>query len=169
MELFEVGKPFREGITRYPEGIKFDIDYDKCNLFIYAVNPTDKARQAMMKSSLKYGYFKEDNVIVMLFKFGSHKWIDVPYSVHMSKSNTELKKINGEEGFLLNIYIINAKTGNVEDIRIEKLDARLSSILRNDILEQKKLEYRGFNSKLDEFYSKFSTKALVSMSRALIV
>lgn len=169
MGLFEVGKPFKEGITRYPEGVKFDISYNECNLLIYAADPTEKARQAITKGTLKYGYFKEDNVIVMLFKFGSHKWIDVPYSVHMSKNITELQEITETKGLLLNIYIINAKTGVLEDMRLFELDARLSKMLSDDILEQRKLEYDGFNSKLNEFYSKFSTKALVSMSRALIV
>lgn len=169
MGLFEVGKPFKEGITRYPEGVKFDISNNECSLSIYAADPTEKARQAITKDSLRYGYFKEDNVIIMLFKFGSHNWIDVPYSVHMSKNITELKEITGTEGLLLNIYIINARTGVVEDMRLVELDVRLSKMLRNDILEQRRLEYHGFNSKLDEFYSKFTTKALVSMSRVLIV
>lgn len=169
MGLFEVGKQFEEGIARYPEGVKFDMGYNECSLSIYAANPTEKARQTITKDSLKYGYFKEDNVIIMLFKFGSHKWIDVPYSVHMSKTTTELKEITGTKGFTLNIYIINAKTGVLEDMRLLELDARLSQMLKDDILEQSKLEYDGFNSKLDEFYSKFSTKALVSMSKVLIV
>lgn len=168
MGLFEVGKQFEDGITRYPEGVKFDIWHNECNLLIYAGDPTEKARQAITKGEFKYGYFKEDNVIIMLFKFGINSWMHAPYSVHMSKNITELKEITGTKGFLLNIYVINSKTGVLEDIRTVELDARLSNMLRDDVLEQKNLGYDGFDSKLEEFYSKYSVKALVSMSRALV-
>lgn len=168
MELFEAGKAFKEGITRYPEGIKFDIDNDNCSLQIYFGDTEEKIRQAITTEDLKYGYFKEDNVIIMLFKFGNLEWMDVPYSVHMSKNFTELKEVTGAKGFLLNIYIINAKTGIVEDVRLVELDTRLSNMLGNDILEQKDREYDEFYTKLNEFYRKYSIKALVSMSKVLI-
>lgn len=168
MRAFEIGKQFEEGISRYPEGVKFDIWNDECNLLIYAGDPTEKARQAIKRSDFKYGYFKEDNVIIMLFKFGLNSWMDAPYSVHKSKNIAELNEFTGTKEFLLNIYIINSKTGVLEDIMRVELDARLSKMLRDDIIEQKNIEYDGFHSKLEEFYSKYSVKALVSMSRALV-
>ncbi|WP_297425330.1 hypothetical protein [Clostridium sp.] len=168
MGRFEIGKPYEEGITRYPEGVKFDIGQNECNLLIYAEDPTDKERQAIVGGELKYGYFKEDNVIILLFRFGNHQWIDVPYSIHMSKKLVELNYIEGQGGYILNIHIINARTGILEDIRSEELDGSFSNMFREDILAQEALEYNGFNSKVNEFMSQFTVKALVSMSRVLI-
>jgi hypothetical protein len=168
MELFEVGKPFKEGITRYPEGVTFDINCDGCDLLIYTAEVSEKARQAITKGDFKYGYFKEENVIIMLFRFGNHQWIEVPYSIHMCIDPAKLKEVTETNGFPLNIYIINATTGVLEDHRFVELDTRLSKLLREDVLEQKNLPYDGFNSNLKELNSKFSTKALVSMSRVLI-
>lgn len=168
MGTFEIGRPFNNGIARYPEGINFNIDHNGCNLLIYTTKVTEKGRQAIINDELKYGYFKEENVIIMLFRFGNHKWIDVPYSVHMFKDTVELKEITEAKGFPLNIYIINAETGILDDIRIIELDSRLSRMLRDDVLEQKNLSYNGFNSKVNEFNKLYSTKALVSMSRVLI-
>ena len=168
MEIFEVGKPFKNGIARYPEGINFNIDHNGCNLLIYTAKVTEKGRQAVIKGDLKYGYFKEENTIIMLFRFGNHQWIDVPYSIHMCKDPVELKEVTETKGFPLNIYIINAETGILDNIRVVELDIRLSRMLRDDVLEQKSLSYSGFNSKVNEFRRKYSTKALVSMSRVLL-
>jgi hypothetical protein len=168
MGLFEIGKQFEEGKFGYSEGVKFDILGDECNLLIYAGDPSEKARQAITKGDFKYGYFKEDNVIIMLFKFGLNSWMTAPYSVHKSKNITELKELTGAKGFLLNIYVINSKSGVLEDIRIVELDARLSKMLIDDIIEQKDFVDDGFDSKVEGFYSKYSVKALVSMSRALV-
>ena len=168
MELFEVGKPFKNGITRYPEGINFDINQNGCNLLIYTTKFTEKSRQAIIKGDLKYGYFKEDNVIIMLFKFGNHQWIEVPYSIHMCKNSVQLKEVTETEGFSLNIYIIDSGTGVLEDARQVEFDIRLSKMLRDDVLEQKSMPYSGFNIRVSEFNRKYSTKALVSMSRALV-
>ncbi|MFW2487954.1 hypothetical protein [Clostridium chromiireducens] len=168
MGLFEIGKPFEDGVSRYPEGVKFDIRDNECNLLLYAEEPTEKERLTIMKDDLKYGYFKEDNVIVMLFRFGNHQWIDIPYSVNMSRKVVGLKEISEVSGYLFNIYIINAKTGIIEEIRTVELDPIFSKKLREDIEEQSKLGLYGFRSKVDEVYRQFSVKALVSMSRVLV-
>ena len=42
MQLLEVGKLFKEGVTRYQEGCRVDVDDTGINLFLYYNNPTEK-------------------------------------------------------------------------------------------------------------------------------
>ena len=167
MGKIEVGKLFKEDVTRYSEGIKFDITDSGCNLLIYYVDPTTEEKEAITKGDFKYGYFREGNVILMLFRFGNQQWMDAPYSVHLSKNLTQLQDITGTQGFALNIYLINANNGILEGMRLVGLNTRLSKMLREDVLKQKDLTYDGFPIKLNEIYRKYTTKSLVSMAKIL--
>lgn len=168
MKLLEIGKLFKDGITRYKEGIKFDITDGGCNLLIYYADPSEEEKKDITKGSFKYGYFREGNVILMLFRFGEQQWMDAPYSVHLSKNLTKLQGITEAQGFALNIYLINANSGIIEGMRLVGLNERLSKMLKEDIVKQNDLIYDGFDIKLNEVYRKYTTKALVSMAKILV-
>jgi len=167
MIKLEVGKQFKEGITRYGEGCKFDIDDTGCNLIFYYNNPSEEEIKDITKGNVKYGYYKEDNVLLMLFKFGEQQWIDSPYSIHLSKHLTKLQEITEGIGYAVNIYLVNANNGNLEGMRLISLSTKTSKMLRMDILEQKESTYDGFEKTLSNIYNKYPTKMLVSMCKTL--
>lgn len=168
MGLVEVGKLFKEGVTRYQEGAKFDITDGGCNLLLYYSDPTIGEKEDITKGNLRCGYFREGNVILMLFRFGNQQWIDAPYSIHLSKNLTQLQEITGTQGFALNIYLVNANNGILEGMRLVGLNTRLSKMLREDVLKQKDLEYEGFAIKLNDIYRKYPTKALANMAKIVV-
>lgn len=60
MEKLEVGKLFKEGITRYPEGVKFDITDGGCDLLIYFSDPSEKEKEAITKVILNMDILKKE-------------------------------------------------------------------------------------------------------------
>ena len=64
----EVGKLFKEGVYRYDEGIKIDINDTGINIVIAFGNPTDKEILSMKEGNFKIGFLKSDSVILFLVK-----------------------------------------------------------------------------------------------------
>lgn len=167
MNKLEIGQLFKEGVTRYPEGVKFDITDGGMNLLIYFNHPTEEEKHSISKEDARYGYYKQDNVIFMLFKFGSLEWVDAPYSIHLSKHLTELQEVTEGNGYAINVYLIDAATGILEVARLISMNTRTSKLLREDILKQKEMNYDGYEQLLSNIYRSYSTKALVDKAKII--
>lgn len=169
MRSLTVGKPLQEGITRYNECCKFDVTDSGLNLFIFFNQPTDEEINDIRNGQFKFGYYKENNVLLLLFKFGNQQWMDAPYSVHLSKNLTELQEIEDNMGYSLTVCFTDASNGILKVIRQIGLDTKSSRMLREDILNQKEMSFDNFDVNLNNIYKKYSTKMLVSMSKALYI
>lgn len=162
----EVGCLLKEGVTHYKEGIKFDITDSGALVRVAFPYPTEKEiEQFESDKDFKVGYYKEKNVIVMLFKFGDLNWMDAPYSVHLSRNLTKLDDVTTNEGLALTIVFVDASTGIVKNLRLIGLPNGLTKELFADIKKQKELSFDGFDENLGNIYRKYSTKQLVNVSR----
>ena len=168
MNKLEVGKLFKEGVTRYQEGCRVDLNDTGFNFCIYFNRPTDDEIYDITKGDFKFGYYLEKNVLLLLFKFGTMEWMDSPYSVHLSKNLSKIPCIdNSNSGLALNIYFIDASNGILKGMRLIGLKNKTSKMLLDDIRKQKEMPYKDFSMNLNEIYRKYPTKALVSMAKGL--
>jgi len=163
----EVGKLFKEGKTKYPEGIRFDINDGGMDLIIYYRSPTSKEKEAIKKGSFKHGYMVHDNVILMFFKFGQQAWMDSPFSIHNAINLTELPEVGDGDGYGLLIYLVDANTGILKAMRMIGLDTTFSRALRSDVLKQRDMPYDGFDQNLGRLYQK-QTDELVKMAKVIV-
>ena len=162
-----VGKHFKSGITQYEEGIRFDTPSEGCCSLIFSYeNPTKLEIFDITSGDVQYGYYKDNNVIIMLFRFGNQKWVQAPYSIHLSK-NPSLKKLKKDKGYTMNVYIVNATNGILEGIRLVHFNVDVSKMLEEDIIEQRGLEFNDFENNINFINSNYSTLMLVSMSRII--
>ncbi|MEG0051192.1 MAG: hypothetical protein RR712_03355 [Terrisporobacter sp.] len=161
MQSLKVGEQFKENINKYDEGCKFDITDSGCILTIFYNNPTEEEINDIKIGKIQYGYYRENNVIFMLFKFGGQEWMDCPYSIHLSKSLTELQKIEEGLGYAINIYLVDAATGIINAIRLIGSNTRFSKMLIKDLLKQKEMRIDNYEINLNAIYNKLSTKELV--------
>lgn len=163
---FEVNNLLKKGVTQYQEGTLFEMTDLGAILFCYYSNPTPEEIEDFNHGQVQYGYFKNKNVIIMLFKFEDNPWIDAPYSVHLSKNLIELNRINEGNGLSITVILVDADTGIVKNIRAFALSNRFSNKLIEDIKIQKNMSFNGFNSNLNMIYSSYSAREL--MNRAEI-
>ena len=168
MQLLEIGKLFKEGKTKYKEGCVFDITDSGANLIFYYTNPTEKEIRNITKERVQYGYYRENALIMMLFKFGDENWIDSPYSVHFSSHLTSnISEITEGTGLAVNVYLVDAATGILKGMRLIGLSTRVSNMLKNDIEMQREMPAIGFENDLRNIYSKYSTKDLVKLAKVI--
>ena len=167
MQLLEVGKLFKEGATRYQEGCRVDVDDTGINLFLYYNNPTEEEVKDTKGGNFKFGFYKENNAIFMLFKCGDQEWIDSPYSAHLSKNLTKLELADEGKGLALHVYLIDAGTGILKVMRLIGLKTKISQDLIEAIKCQQLMDFKGYDSNIRNVYNKYSTKDLVSMSKIM--
>ena len=162
--ILEVGKPFKEGVVCYKEGVNFDFTDAGANLVIYYESPTEAEIEAITKGKVQYGYFMKNEVILLFFKFGNEAWMDLPYNVHFSKNLSRLQEVGENMGYAVNIYLVDARTGILKGMRLISFSTRMSKMLREDILKQKELPSDNFKYSLSKLYQ-YTTNQLVKLAK----
>lgn len=169
-EMLEVGKPFKKGVVEYDEGCKIDITDNGIEIFLYYKGVTKRDIQDVSSGSkVKCGLITLGDVIFFLFKFGNANWIDMPYSVHLSKHLSSLKEVSGIDGYATHIYLINADNGNLEHMRMIGLPTEFSQEIYSEVMDQKTklFDCAKYAVQLQDTYLKYSTKQLVNMAKTI--
>ncbi|MZK49025.1 hypothetical protein [Clostridium beijerinckii] len=161
LNKLEIGELFNEGVTKYKEGIVFDIDDNGCNLIIRFNSPSNNEVKAIKQGSLKCGYYTEKEAIFMLFKFDGIEWMDAPYSVELSKKLTKIHEINDGQGLALNIYLIDADTGILKAMRLIGLPTAFSRKIKVIVERQRSMPFENYYQTINAVYMKYPTKKLV--------
>lgn len=162
--ILEVGKPFKEGVAHYMEGVHFDFTDAGANLVMYYESPTEAEVEAITKGKVQYGYFMKNEVILLFFKFGNEAWVDAPYNVHFSKNLFRLQEVGENKGYAVNIYLVDARTGILRGMRLISFSTRMSKMLRADILKQNELPWSNFEHSLSKLYQ-YTTNQLVKLAK----
>lgn len=168
MRLFEVGKLFEDGKTKYQEGVKFDFTQSGPVLTMFFDKPTEKEIECVRSGGLQCGFYVKDEIIFMLFKFGGLEWVDAPYSIHLSKP-FEFQQIDEGMGFGLNVYFVDAATGILKVMKLFGLHTKFSISLRDEMLaqRQKSFDVGKYQQKINQVYGNYCTKDFVD--RATII
>lgn len=166
--MLEVGKLFKEGKTHYSEGTLFDVTDSGINFIAFYDRPTSKEKEAFKKGSIQYGFAEIDNVLMMLFRFGSQQWMDVPYNVQLSKNLTHLEQVGQGEGFALHIYLVDAATGILKVQRLVGLDSGFSRVFREEIIKQSKADLSDYKSILEGIFNTYKTEDLVALAKVIV-
>jgi hypothetical protein len=165
----EVGQLFEPGRTHYDEGVKFEFTQSGPMLLMFFDRPTTKEIESIRVGKFKIGFYDIDNIIFILAKFEGMKWIDAPYSVHLSQPFEFAKELEEQEslGFGLQIFLIDAATGILEVMRYVGLGHEFSVKLLDTILKQKEAPFDTgvYSFKLNEIYKRYSTDQLADYAR----
>jgi len=166
MKLFEVGKLFEEGKTRYNEGCIFDFDNTGGDLYIFFNSPTQKEIIDIKKGNCKIGIVEKNNIIFMLFKFGALEWIDCPYSKYLSK-DFAMNSIEEGMGYAINMHLIEANTGILKVLRLVSMTTKFSKKFADLIINQQKID--NYDFALSNVYANYTTNDLVKFAEIMKV
>lgn len=159
-----VGEKFRGGKFKGKEGIKFDVDDSGCNLIITFKSPSNQEIKCIRWDKLKIGYYTEEEAILLLFKFGNMKWMDAPYSVHLSKQLNQIQGIADGIGLPLTVYFVDGNTGILKVMRLLGLPTNFSRELASSIKTQKSMAFDNYRERINLIFSKYTTKELVKLA-----
>ena len=174
-EKIQVGKLYREGQTKYNEGVLFNVTNTGLQLEIYFNNPTEsEISNFKSKSPYKFGLFKRNGILFFLSKFGDLNWMDAPYSVGLCPDidSISLRELPPGAGYSLCVCLIDAATGILLSSKLIGLQHRFSQIFKMEFDKQKKLgkvdRLENFNTlnKIFETYSSsdMAKNALITYS-----
>lgn len=162
MYKYEVGQLFQDGITMYPEGTKFDFTQGGPVLIMFLERPTEKEIQQVKSGRLQIGFWYKDDVIFVLFKFGSLNWMDAPYNVHLSEPFT-FEEIVPNSGFGLHVFLVDAATGIIKAMRLIGLGTTFSIQLKKAIEKQKNAAFDEslYDKAIMRVYGNYSTNDMI--------
>lgn len=161
MQNLEVGKPYKEGLIRIPEGMTFNFDHNGGLLKIVFDSPLESEIKEITQGKIKLGLLEESGIIFFFFKFGELPWMDAPYNIKFSQP-FELKELTDlKTGYALKIVLIDGMTGIVQALRHIEFPYKMSKQFKESIEKQKKTRIEDYETVLTRIYSKYETEALV--------
>jgi hypothetical protein len=161
MQKLEVGKTYKEGLTRIPEGRIFYFKKDGGIIKIIFDNPLDSEIDEINKGEVKIGLLEKEGIIFFFIKFGELPWLEALYHVDFSETLDLMEPIDENKDYALQIVLIDGMTGIVHALNLTGLPQAMSKRLKELIEKQRKTQIRDFDKVLNKIYSKYETDALV--------
>lgn len=170
-QIFEVGKPFEDGVTSYPEGMAFDISEIGCTIVLHVNSPTAFEIKDVRTGDLTLAIVEMDEVIFVTTNFGSSLQMEPPFNINLSQLRTltgNVKAIPEEppegKGYQLIIFLVDASSGIINGIRQIGLSWLFSKELKGAIERQDKFPFNRevYEAKIDKIYQEVKNGTLVS-------
>lgn len=164
IEVLQVGEIYNKSGISYPcdEKIKFNFNNLGGTIELVFSNPTKKEIDVIKNGKMKIGLLEKNGVMFVLVKFGSLPWFDMPYSPHLS-NNFIFQDLNDNQGFAINIILVNGMNGKIECLRLIGAPNKWSDDFKELTLEHKNKPFSKseFENNLRDVYNNYSTATLL--------
>ncbi len=165
MQKLEVGSPF-SGTIPSQDQVQFDFLQSGAVCILFYSEPSSNEVQSIKNGLFQAELLELEDIIFMLFRFGTLNWIDCPYTVYLSKP-FQFAELEEGMGFALQIILVDRRTTTIKALRLIGLEHDFSKRLFETIERQKKLPFdlNVYNRTLDQIYKKFQTDDLVKLAK----
>lgn len=166
-QKYEVGKVIDQYVG-VPEGIRFDLSDSGALFVVLFRNPTqNEIDQFKAGTRFEMRFVKIYNVIMTLFKIGTLKWMDTPYSPHLSKGLTHFEKPEGNQGLALTIMLVDCISGELKHLRLIGLPNKFSIRLLNEVVVelQNPFDKQVYDQNMSAVMNRYQTSEIVKMAR----
>lgn len=170
MYKYEVGKPYVEGKTRWPEASFFSYDKAGLVLTIFASRLKEPEIEAVRRGQVELALYENQPTIFLLYKIrGWGQWSDSPFTIHLVKpeDRPEIKPIIGEgQKLLLMIILVGADTGIIKVLRAVSTSTEFTIVLNHAVMRQLEQEFDRlrYNLHIDNLYSRYSSDQMLAMT-----
>ncbi len=167
MPIYEVGKLYHPDKSRWQQGVQFNLRGGQAELLLFFESPGFHETLAIKKGECEFGVVAIDGVIFFLYRFGSEiPWSDQPFSIHLVPETERIIPVlpNDETRLLMQIMLVDAKTGILKAMRAVTLAPEFSAELLKLVGEQSKktFDQSDYDGQIAEIYRKYpETKNLV--------
>jgi hypothetical protein len=173
MFKYEVGKPYNANRTRWEEGTNYNFRSNMHEILLTFRNPKPIEVQSVKTGEANFGLVVQDDVILLVFKFGAIPWSDASYTWHrLALDERTLPKapedLGPEERSTVTTFLVNADTGILLAIRQTSFSHDFTVKLHQAIIEQshKPFDQVLFDRQLRKLYSQHDSKSLLSLAIA---
>jgi hypothetical protein len=138
MQVYEVGKLYVPGRTRWPESTEYNFRDGQQELRVFLARPSRGEIQAVASAPLYLAAIVELPVILLGFRFSPTFKGTAPYSWHLvpefARVPPPLNPV--DEGPILHVYLVDATTGILLALRMARIPADVANALHEAIFAQ---------------------------------
>lgn len=166
MFKYEVGQVI-DNFKNHSEGVQFDIADDGATMVVFFDAPTqEEIEQFKSGKNFEIRFTTMYDVIMITTKIGNLNWMDAPYTPHLSRYLTRYQLSNEGKGLGLTLYLVDAATGEIKQMRLLGLSERFTRKLFGSAMELKMKEFNKnhYANTLNKIFSVYDTKQLVKIS-----
>lgn len=142
---------------------KFDMTDSGGVIVLFYTNPSEKEVDNIKQGEMSVALTEKSGILFFLAKFGSLPWIDMPYHRQLSPNLTILPVVPEGQGYLVNVVLVDIKTGKVKALRAVGLPTRFSKTFKK-LVESQNAIYENYNGVLNSIYSDYTTDNLLKLS-----
>ena len=166
MYNFSVGQAV-ESFKNHPEVPIFDLADGRAVLLVFFKHPsTDEIEQFRNGKNFEIRFTELGGIIMVSVKIGTLKWMDMPYSPHLSENLTNFQ-VPGYGGLALTLVLADAITGEIKSIRMLVLSENFTRRLLDAAKAKKQEDFdiETYKAAVLKINSRYTTKEIVRLSR----
>ena len=166
MDMYKVGQVIEKFINRQ-EGVHFDLSDDGATMIVFFNSPTeDEISQFKSDVNFEIRFNVMYDIIMITARIGNLKWMDAPYTPHLSKNLTKFEMPSEDKGLALTLLLVDAATGEIKSIRLLGLSEKFTRRLFGAVMEEKLKDFDivKYHDSLGKAFT-YNTKQIVSMSK----
>lgn len=166
MYNFNVGQAV-ESFKNHPEVPVFDMADGRAVLLTFFKCPsTNEVEQFQNGKNFEIRFTELGGVIMISVKVGTLKWMDMPYSPHLSENLTDFR-VPAYGGLVLTLVLADAVTGEIKSIRMLGLSKNFTQRLLDTakVKKQEAFNIGEYKEAVSMINSRYTTKEIVNLSR----
>jgi hypothetical protein len=146
MHILEVGKPYVQGVTKWPEASEYLYSVNGHELRLFYNSPSIAEIEGAKSGKAEFALYVQLPVIIFLHKIApAHDWADCPYTFwrvpDTHRQSPDLASRTPESRALLQITLVNARTGILKALRATTLSVEMTQKLEEAIAAQATMAY----------------------------
>lgn len=173
LHSLQVGQPYLQGRTSWPECSQFNVRAGHVELVLFLARPSADETLAARTGEAEFALVVEGDLLVWLYRFGRGKtgipWSDAPYSWHLVPTDQQQLPPPFEtpqSRWLLQVHLVDASNGLLRGLRAVTLSPALSRELRAAVQAQAARPWPGqeaYDRQLAHLYQRYpTTEALLA-------
>lgn len=166
MYNFSVGQAV-ESFKNHPEVPVFDMADGRAVLLTFFRYPSaNEVEQFQNGKNFEIRFTELGGIIMVSVKVGTLKWMDMPYSPHLSENLTDFR-VPAYGGLALTLVLADAVTGEIKSIRLLGLSEKFSRRLLDaaKAKKQEAFDMKEYKAAVVRINSRYTTKEIVNLSR----
>lgn len=165
-KTYEVGKSY-ENAFGHQEGVYFDMSDSGAVLIVYFYEPTkEEVEQFSSQKNFELKCTVLSEVILLTCKIGNLNWMDAPYHPRLSSNLSKYEFPNDGQGLSIQLMLFDTSSGKLMSNRLIGTSTEFTRKLFGNVMElcMKPFDKNVYALKLNNLYSKYSTKDFVNMA-----
>lgn len=171
MQTGQVGQSYESGQDKLEEKVIYRLDKDGHCLAIIKAGITDQEAENIQNGRAELGVYVDGPIIFLLFKFGTGKWNDAPYSWHTVPREFRVYPEQADDNSMLKVTLVDAADGLVRAVRKVVLTSEFAGKLNEVITTQANGSFNGLSyaKHINLVYNQYAAEDMAELAEQCMV